>query len=93
MTDHRATVPAAVRRAYPTLTGHPLIVEVFHPDRGWLTLRGLPIHIDRYVKGTYRKRISPSCARKLHQEGVTAIALDLGDGRVADFQTRELARG
>jgi len=86
-----AEVPAAVTRAYPGLDHRPIIAEVVHPDgRGWLTLRGRTLEVDRLVKGTYRKRISRSYARKLRRDGVTAVALDLGGGRVADFTTAEL---
>lgn len=89
----QAQVPPAVTAAYPGLPAHPTIAEVFHPDgRGWLTLRGLPAHVDALVTGGYRKRISTAYARKLRGEGVTVVALDLGDGRRADFTTAELCR-
>lgn len=90
--NRQATVPAAVTDAYPSLTEHPTIAEVFRPGTGWRTLRGWTADVDRLVKGTYRKRISPAYARTLGRAGVTAVALDLGDGRVADFTVRELAR-
>lgn len=88
-----ATIPLAVSTTYPDrpLT-HPVIIEVYHPDTGWNTLRGLPLELERIVKGTYRRRITPAYASKLRRSGVTRVSLDLGDGRSADFTTTELCR-
>lgn len=88
-----SSIPAVVSEAYPGLAVHPVIAEVFRPGSGWLTLRGLPLAVDRLVRGSYRKRITPSYARKLRREGVTAVSLDMGGGRRADFDIRELSRG
>jgi hypothetical protein len=55
---------------------HPVIESTFVPERGW-------------VKYPFRKRISPTWARKLRAQGVTSVALRVGD-RVADFTIKEL---
>ena len=57
---------------------HAVIAETFHPDRGW-------------KRPSFRKRISPSWARKLRREGVTGVAL-ASAGRLADFRIEELTR-
>jgi hypothetical protein len=91
--SHSSQIPAAVSRAYPNLDQHPTIVEVFYPDgRGWLTLRGRDLDTDRMVAGSYHKRITTSYARKLRRDGATAVNLDLGNGRTADFTTTELVQ-
>jgi hypothetical protein len=94
MPSHQAQTPAAVTRAYPGLTEHPIIAEVFHTDgRGWRTLRGYTPDVDRLVRGGYRKRITVAYARKLRREGVAAVAVNVGGGRIADFTIRELVQG
>lgn len=91
--SHDLRTPAAVHRAYPDLADAPTIAEVFHPELGWRTLRGLPAEVDRLVVGrSPRKRISTSYARKLRADGITMVSLDLGGGRRADFTTPELCR-
>ncbi len=78
--SHTSTVPAAVERVYPDLPRHPIVVDEFHPGRGWVTVPG------------YRKRITPSWARKLRREGITKVGLLIAPNRVADFFTAELTR-
>ena len=95
-TSHQATVPQAAadyfsrwlpRIDYPgfpptaQVAGyhyHPVIDQVFTSDRGW-------------VRYSFRKRISPTWARKLRAQGITRVALRVGD-RVADFTIQELVK-
>jgi hypothetical protein len=57
---------------------HPIVTHEFTPEKGW-------------VRTNFRKRISPSWARKLKKEGVTAVTLTLNK-RAADFLIVELVR-
>lgn len=93
--SHTLQTPPVVARYYAALTEHAnaaagriaydnaaIIVQDFHPARGWQPCR-------------MRKRISRSWARKLHREGVTAVAVvPVADpGRApADFTVAELIR-
>ena len=74
-----------------------LVAQEFRPGGGWVTRVGAdPIAFDgrivgRIVGPQHRKRITPSWARKLRAEGVTAVALSCG-GRLADFTLSEILR-
>lgn len=57
-------------------TESPIVTQEYRPGKGW-------------VRTNFRKRISASWARKLKGEGVTSVALTLGE-RTADFQIEEL---
>lgn len=77
MSNH-LTTPPIVEKYYGGDEAY--IVQDFHPDRGWQSYH-------------MRKRISPSWARKLHREGVTAVSLvPVSDPTraSADFQVAEL---
>lgn len=56
---------------------HPIIGQVYHPDRGWYAH---PLH----------KRVSGSEIRRLRHAGNTHVRLDAG-GHLADFQLREFS--
>ena len=76
--SHSSQLPVAVAQ-YGALVGgwarYPYIDQYFRPEEGW-----------KYYP--FRKRISPSWARKLKADGVTVA---LTDGRRhADFQVSEL---
>jgi hypothetical protein len=78
MNSHYAIVPAVAETYFVSrgIFTHPVIVQAFHPRRGWITY---PI----------RKRISQREARQLRREGYTDISLRAG-GRTADFRLQEL---
>jgi hypothetical protein len=84
MSDHRAHIPTVVADYYirrdGAITQHPVVRQEFHPLRGWKTTN-------------YRKRITVSWAQKLRMEGCTHVALDAGDGRLADFRLADIIRG
>ena len=61
----------------PHFEDHPVVVEAYYPERGWVSQRG------------YRKRVSHHWVRKLRNEGATVLALEHA-GRVADFRATEL---
>lgn len=76
--NYRLTTPPIVEAYYDGEEAY--ITQDYHPDRGWQSY-------------AMRKRISPSYARKLKEEGVTAVSLvPVSDpGRApADFQISEL---
>lgn len=66
------------RHPHGDWASHPTVVAEFEPGRGWRSQ-------------SYRKRISPSWARKLSQQGITAVALSDGK-RTADFSVSEMTR-
>lgn len=55
--------------------GNPVIAEEFS---------------DRWRRQSLRKRASRAWLRKLRGRGVTHVAVDCGDGRLADFTVAEL---
>lgn len=76
---HYLTTPPVVEQYFHD---EAFIVEDFHPDRGWQPY-------------AMRKRISPSWARKLQGEGVTAVALvpvSNPNRQPADFVVKEILR-
>lgn len=88
-TSRRAQEPIAVADYFRPMSGpvavikdqgreHAVVVETFASARGW-------------VREPFRKRISPTWARKARNAGVTAVAL-ASAGRVADFRIEELTR-
>lgn len=91
-------VPPAVARVYPGLTVAPTIVETFTPGAGWVPL-ALPTAFEQQLANANRRgkyvpisrRVSREYARSLARMGVTAVALRIGPGRVADFTTAELS--
>lgn len=66
------------RHPHGDWASHPIVVAEFKPGRGWRSQ-------------SFRKRISPSWARKLGQGGITVVALSDGR-RTADFSVSEMAR-
>ncbi len=76
---HQATVPRVVRESGIAFTGHPIIHQVYHPDRGWR----------RY---SYNKHISGAwCRNHLVPEGITHVQLTDGF-HFADFAVTEPLR-
>ena len=78
----QAQVPNRLRHYFgpvvDTREGHPLIRQVFYPDRGW---RSHPL----------RKRVSGNELRKLRREGATHVGVSLPDGAgVSDWSIKEL---
>ena len=76
--SHQAKIPTVAVDYFGWHTEHPVVRQVFRPDRGWT----------RYP---WRKRVSGNEVRKLRAEGVTAVQL-ASDGRLADFDIIELSR-
>ncbi len=76
---HQATIPRAVRESGVVFTRHPIINQVFYPDRGWR----------RY---NLKKRISGAwCQNHLLPEGVTHVQITDGF-HFADFTVKELLK-
>lgn len=57
-------------------TNHPIIRQIFYPEKGWRRMR-------------MNKRITASYARSLKKEGATAVMVAIG-ARAADFRIAEL---
>lgn len=76
-------IPAIVEHCKMTNTSPeyytPVIAQAYHEDKGWQTY-------------PFKKRVSVSWIRKMRREGYTAVGLDLGNCRIADFRIAELLR-
>ncbi len=86
----KRTVPAAVAAAYPDLPFHPTVREVFAPGAGWVPGADVPALAGRYPE--VDRRINPDLARRLAHGGFTAVALNVGGNRIADFPLAALRR-
>lgn len=83
---HSASVPKVVEEYFLRnhgintrfLANHPIIAQSYVPGKGW---KDYP----------FKKRISGAWARKMREEGVTVVALQVGRFTV-DFQIKELLR-